>query len=289
MSILSEPEWRHRQRVHQQRVLPWVDAHRGRRARAEAHPVIDFLFTYYSFRPGQLQRWSPGIGVSLEDPGNDFAGDVRFAREGDSAVLDPTRLTERLRNTAAWVARLLAATASRPGLFGCFGLHEWAMVYQLEDDEIRHSSYPLRLSPQEVAAAVEAQPVCCTHYDAFRFFTPPAAPLNALRPSKDNRVEMEQPGCLHTNMDLYKWAYKLAPWVASELIADCFELAARIRELDMRASPYDLAELGYPPVRIETPQGRAEYEDRQRAFAAEAEPLRQKLLLAAEAIGAAVG
>ena len=44
-----------------------------------------------------------------------------------------------------------------------------------------------------------------------------------------------------------------------ELIADCFALAAEIREMDMRASPYDLAELGYAPIAIETPAGRAEY------------------------------
>jgi hypothetical protein len=36
-----------------------------------------------------------------------------------------------------------------------------------------------------------------------------------------------------------------------------FRLARDVRELDMRASPYDLADLGYPPVRIETPEGRA--------------------------------
>ena len=60
-------------------------------------------------------------------------------------------------------------------------------------------------------------------------------------------------------MDLYKWSYKLSPLVPSELVADCFALAREIRELDMRASPYDLAELGYEPVAVETPAGRPEY------------------------------
>ena len=46
-------------------------------------------------------------------------------------------------------------------------------------------------------------------------------------------------------MDLYKWAYKLSPATPGELVADCFELAADIRELDMRASPYDLRDHGY--------------------------------------------
>jgi hypothetical protein len=68
--------------------------------------------------------------------------------------------------------------------------------------------------------------------------------------------------------------------VPSELVADCFALAMRIRELDMRASPYDLSALGYTPVRIETPDGRAEYARLQAAFAAEAAPLRSRLITA---------
>jgi len=61
-------------------------------------------------------------------------------------------------------------------------------------------------------------------------------------------------------------------------VADCFALARDIRALDMRASPYDLADLGYPPIRIETPAGRAEYTAAQRRFAERAAPLRQRLL-----------
>ena len=60
-------------------------------------------------------------------------------------------------------------------------------------------------------------------------------------------------------MDLCQWAYKLAPATPGELLADCFALAVDVRTLDMRASPHDLADLGYPPVPIETPAGRAEY------------------------------
>ena len=79
-------------------------------------------------------------------------------------------------------------------------------------------------------------------------------------------------------MDLYKWAYKLSPLVGSDLVADCFALAREIRALDMRASPYDLAELGYPPVPVETPEGRAEYARRQRDFADRATLLRGRLI-----------
>ena len=56
---------------------------------------------------------------------------------------------------------------------------------------------------------------------------------------------MEQPGCLHAGMDLYKWAFKLPPPCRASSSMDCFDLAREIRELDMQASPYDLRELGY--------------------------------------------
>ena len=79
-------------------------------------------------------------------------------------------------------------------------------------------------------------------------------------------------------MDLYKWAYKFAPRAVSDLVADCFELARDVRELDMQASPYDLRALGYEPVPVETPEGRAEYAAAQRAFAERAAPLRAALI-----------
>jgi hypothetical protein len=67
-------------------------------------------------------------------------------------------------------------------------------------------------------------------------------PLNRLQPDAPPPPEFEQRGCLHANMDLYKWAFKLAPFTPAELIADCFALARDIREVDMRASPYDLGQ-----------------------------------------------
>lgn len=97
-------------------------------------------------------------------------------------------------------------------------------------------------------------------------------------------MQHEQGGCLHANMDLYKWAFKLAPWTSAELEAECFALARDIREWDMRASPYDLRALGFAPVPIETPAGKAEYEREQRAFAARAVPLRAALIAVSETL-----
>ena len=81
-------------------------------------------------------------------------------------------------------------------------------------------------------------------------------------------------------MDVYKWAVKLGPLVPGELLLDAFELARDIRLLDMQASPYDMAQWGGEPVRIETPEGKAEYVRRQRAFAERSNALRARILTA---------
>jgi len=125
---------------------------------------------------------------------------------------------------------------------------------------------------------MEAIGVRCSHFDAFRFFTPAARPLNALQPEAATRHALEQCGCLHANMDLYKWAMKLTPFVPGELVADAFELAVAARELDMRASPYDVRHLGFEPVCVETASGRAEYEREQRAISDRAGPIRRLLI-----------
>lgn len=55
---------------------------------------------------------------------------------------------------------------------------------------------------------------------------------------------------------------------------DCFDLAVQTRTLDTRASPYVLAEFGYEPIPLETPEGRATYAKQQRDIATKAGPLR---------------
>src|SRR5207248_3119835 len=115
------------------------------------------------------------------------------------------------------------------------------------------SDWALRLGHRGTDDVVESMQIRCSHHDAFRFFTAAALPRNAVQPRREDQISLEQPGCLHANMDLFKWAYKLDPFVPAELVADCFDLAVRVRELDMRASPYDLSGLGYTPVAIETP------------------------------------
>jgi hypothetical protein len=287
ITVLDEATWLARRRAHEQRTGAWTDPHQARTARGEKHPVYDFLFEYYRFRPSWLKRWHPGPDVVLQgEAAREFLRWPEYhvidSGSGPGVALNCAALEPKRRESVAWMLGLLRTMAERPPSFGCFGLHEWAMVYRQTPAEVRHNAWPLRFPPDELARIVEAQPVRCSHFDAFRFFTAPARPLNRLQPERVTMPQFEQRGCLHANMDLYKWAFKLAPFTPAELIADCFALARDIRDVDMRASPYDFAALGFAPIRIETPEGRAEYEAHQREFAERGQPLRARLIVLME-------
>ncbi len=273
---LTRDDWTARADAHRDRADALTADHRARAASGEKHPVWDFLFTYYSYKPAQLRRWHPGAGVELTDARE--RADWRWyaaGREPGSVVPDAAAFAREKPALARLVETMLRRTASRPGQFGCFGLHEWAMVYRA--DEHRHP-VPLRLGRDGTDAVVETHELRCTHFDAFRFFTPEAVPLNRAPLTRDDQPLIEQPGCLHAGMDVYKWATKLGPLVPGELLLDAFELARDIRLLDMQAAPYDLAAWGVEPVRIETPEGKGEYVRRQRAFADRGAALRRQLL-----------
>jgi hypothetical protein len=285
--VLPAARWVELARAHAARADALTAGHRARRATGEKHPVEDFLYEYYGTRPALLRRWHPGAGVALAPgPGGPAPHAAwrwyRTDREGNVGLDGAAFLADR-GDTVAFVSALLAATAGRAAVTGCFGLHEWAMVYRA--DRLRHP-VPLRLGRAGTDAVVERSRIRCTHFDAFRFFTPAARVRNRLQPTRAGQVELEQPGCLHANMDLYKWAGKLGPAVPGDLLLDCFELAAAIRMLDMRASPYDLRDLGLLPVAIETPEGRSEYATAQRQFADRAAHLRRRLLAVCDALSA---
>jgi hypothetical protein len=276
---LAHGVWTRLAAEHSERADGLTAGHRARRARGERHAIEDFLFEYYNTRPALLRRWHPGPGVVLE-PGDDgpppHARWRWYSSDADGRVrLDPDAFLADREETVSFVHRLLSATASRPAFTGCFGLHEWAMVYR--QDRHRHE-LPLRLGQAGTDAVVEAHPLRCTHFDAFRFFTPTAAPLNREQPTRATQPDLEQPGCLHASMDCHKWALKLGPAVPGELALDCFELARDVRLLDMQAAPYDLSSYGRPAVAVETPAGKAEYVARQRQLSARAACLRAGLI-----------
>ncbi|TDT81418.1 hypothetical protein DFO47_10368 [Arthrobacter sp. AG258] len=300
LSVLAEDSAQAREEAHLQRVSRYADPYLARRSAGQKHPVEDFLFTYYTQKPGQLKRWHPGSGTVLT--GRQAAArqgwkHYRALDDGELASLglaagsmavtfDRAAFLADRKEAVAFAGVILRGTAARPAQFGCFGLHEWAMVYRQDKFDLRHEYLHLRLGSAGTDKVVEDNKIRCTHFDAFRFYTPDAIPLNEYSPSRESQRHLEQPGCLHANMDLYKWAYKLLPALSSELVMDCFELSWRIRAMDMQASPYDLAEWGYPAIPIETPQGKASYVEHQRNFAAEAAALRERLALDLDALAA---
>ncbi len=271
---LDEAEWRERASRHRDRVEPWVAPRRERRLAGRTHPVDDFLFDYYPYSVAKLTAWHPGYGVSLVGDASAFLERDDYVRVDGAVTVRP--IADKALARLRMVVRLLSSTAERAPHLACFGLHEWAMVHRI--DEARHAGYPLRVSAEEVETVIDEVGLRCTHIDAYRFFTPSAIPLNAHEPTRAEQHDWEQPGCVHANMDLYKYAMWFTPHVPSELIADCFELARSARDLDMRAAPYDLSDLGYEPVPVETAEGRRQYVDEQRQIAAVAEGLRARLL-----------
>ena len=63
---LDQSTWQALEADHARRVDAATVVHRERRQSGTAHPVEDFLFTYYPFKPSQLRRWHPGPGVLLK-------------------------------------------------------------------------------------------------------------------------------------------------------------------------------------------------------------------------------
>lgn len=276
-NVLSRGDWELRRAEHLAKIQSWADERVYRANHHQPHPVYDFLFTYYSFRPVHLKRWSPGADVVLQDASTDeLDWPQDFVKSSEGWVIPSSSFPAHRRDYLRWAIRYLTATQSRPPAYHCFGLHEWAMVYKSET--LRYEEIPLRLTPQEIAGVVESSGLRCTHYDAFRFFTPAAVPLNRSLLQRQTTSDFDQRGCVHVTMDLYRFANKIAPWCPGELVADTFLLAVDARTIDMRASPYDLQAFGFAPLEVETPSGREQYVQEQRRLAERAVPLRERLL-----------
>ncbi|HLR24871.1 MAG TPA: hypothetical protein VK112_03315 [Fodinibius sp.] len=275
-TLLQPGEWQQQKADHEraidEQIAPYLEA----RSRQQKDPVMDFLFEYYAFRPSHLKSWTPGLGTRLI---NGAKYDWRFGEMESlhqDAYLAIRHFDQDRISAVRWILDMLKQSAQRKPSFGCFGMHEWAMVYKAK--HIRHGYLELRMEMDELAAFVESRPLVCTHFDAFRFFTGPAKPRNKYELSRQKFSQMEQPGCLHTNMDLYKWTFKMYPWISSETIRKAFELAVETRMMDMKASPYDLRERGLEPIKIETKEGRLEYVETQQAIFEKSQPIRRQLI-----------
>lgn len=276
-SALPKHRWQSLETYHRQTIDEIVEPYLGKKQHHHKDPVLDFLFEYYAFRPSHLKRWSPGLGVLLNEATRQSAPPIsEFTITDEGAYLDPKHFPDNRKSSARWILSVLQNSLEKDPSFGCFGMHEWAMVYKA--DQVRHNQLPLRMSQDELADFVESRPLVCTHFDAFRFFTEPAKPMNKFNLSRESFAETEQAGCLHTNMDLYKWAFKLFPWISSEIIRSAFLLAVDTRIIDMKASPYDLQDRGLEPIKIETNEGRRQYVEKQKEIYRRSVPIRKQLI-----------
>jgi len=277
--ILPFEDYKLRSEKHKSRIYGLLGTYFDDRGRGKAHAILDFLVEYYSFRRSHLLNWSPGINSRIQAENKEQTPEGNFWVCDDLLYeISPDGLTKKKKHGLRWILSLLESIDKREASFQCRGMHEWAMVYAT--NERRHASLHLRLSTEQIDSFVRSQPIGCSHIDAFRFFTEAARPLNKFQPDRETQLEHDQPGCIHVNMDLYKWAYKAWPYISSDLIAETLELALEARILDMQASPYDLEMYQLKPVRIETEEGRMEYEHRQQLLSERAKPLRKNLITA---------
>jgi hypothetical protein len=168
------------------------------------HPLFNFMFSYFHFKPEKvLYQYSPGLDVTLEDQYNEkseknintfdnkhLAIFAEINKVG-SFTLDPVKgkyCPEKvlsMRNTA----KLLQNSYAKAPSFSCYGLHEWAMLYEpspslspslfsskseVSSEKIgdtkksKHQNLPLRVTREEIAALIDSRSLRCTHYDALR-------------------------------------------------------------------------------------------------------------------------
>jgi hypothetical protein len=233
------------------------------------------MFEYYPVSAKKLKTWHPGFQYRLEaaESENEFAENIYSF---DSEITIRPQWIQAGQEALTSEIDFLTATAGRPARTGCFGLHEWAMV--LGQEELRHNDWPLRISQEQISKTIDEVGLRCTHFDAFRFFTDQARPLNPLQLTRNHQADIEQPGCLHANMDLYKIAMRWVPILGSLFARECFRLAREIRTVDMQSAPYDLAELGVQPIKLETPAGRLLFAQKQKAFSERAQMLRTSMI-----------
>ena len=103
------------------------------------HPIYNFLHTYYRYSTQNVKKYSPGLGVMLSNSNEEDGSDNTYLNE---KYIKTTSIGSYYKlprhdapdSTFGWITLsktrdLLHSTATRQPFFGCFGLHEWAMLY----------------------------------------------------------------------------------------------------------------------------------------------------------------
>jgi hypothetical protein len=233
-------------------------------------------------------------------------GNYTDGDDGDDSILQ-----KKTKSSFLWFQTILRNTAAAEPVLHCYNLHEWAMLYRPrgapEPTSSKYQSHlPLRVTQDVINNTVERKGVYCTHLDALRFFAPAALPLNqnsattaaaphsslpsssssstssggGLLPQRSEQLQLEQPGCVHAQMDLLKSCLRLQPFGDCTLLQHVLAVALESPKLDVGDSPYDASSQRYliVPIPIETSEGRKSYRSRQIALMTASQPLRSELI-----------
>lgn len=84
--------------------------------------------------------------------------------------------------------------------------------------------FHLKIFIQAMDETTSKPPSCCHHLLTNR-------PLNSVQLEREGQKAHDQPGCIHANMDMFKWALRLWPLLPSEQLVDALELAVDCRML----------------------------------------------------------
>ena len=219
----------------------------------------DFLFTYYSHRPAQLRRWHPGRrGRAARTPTRpSSAATTAPAPPGSPSTPTAVRArrgrVDRAGSARCWrrpparpaALRLLRAARVGDGLPADPG----GGAAQRLAAAARPGAAPPRSSRSGASGAATSTRSASS--------PPPARPLNLLSPTRESQHELRAAGLpARQHGPLQVGVQAVARWCPASWSPTASSWPGTSATLDMRASPYDLAALGYPPVRIETPDGR---------------------------------
>lgn len=195
------------------------------------HPIYNFIFVYFFFNRKILFQYSPGIHVEIEGVHDsqelmsiNLAPELQSVSSQRNFLAISSNEKKISKKFLQRTLHLLKSIQSKLPSFWCFGLHEWAMQYNsIQQTSTKNSTFqslPLRVTQQQIESLLNpprhenqysVPRLRCTHYDAIRFFTPSSVPLNAVSPSPTRLTvdQFDQPGCIHVNMDLFKYIHTI--------------------------------------------------------------------------------
>ena len=209
--MMSRDEWLARASAHRARLVPTVEEHLERGRTGEKHPVRTSS-SATTRSPRRTCCDGTRVTASTLLDADEYVGLKGYRATGDGGARVDTSYVAAQQPLLTALHRLLARHRLAAGAHRLLraarvgdGLPAWPTTRPATPTGRCGSGMP---GTDEV---VESHRIACSHFDAYRFFTAPARPLNTLTPGRDDRAAFEQPGCLHAGMDLYKHAFRLTP------------------------------------------------------------------------------